>query len=94
MTERVSPEQYDNPPSNWYEGTTRVGNDDVYVALGDTPEKTLVWHWCSASERWEGAHIGLHTIAKRDPLTIIPSLYRPDCCGWHGFITNGQWYPA
>jgi hypothetical protein len=83
-----------NPPSEWFNGTERVGDSDVYVLLGATPSETIVWHWCPVKGHWEGAYISLHTIVSREPLTITASLYRPDCCGWHGFITDGQWVAA
>jgi hypothetical protein len=83
----------DNPPSEWA-GARQVGDSTVYVNLGATPAETIVWHWCPVNGRWDGARIGLHAIVQREPLTITASLYRPDCCGWHGFITNGQWIPA
>lgn len=84
----------DNPPSGWLDGVQRISDSDVYVRLAATPADTIVWHWCPANGRWEGAHIGLHTIVSREPLTITASLYRPDCCGWHGWITDGKWVPA
>lgn len=30
------------------------------------------------------------TVVSEDPLTIQPSISKPDC-GCHGFITNGEW---
>lgn len=83
-----------NPPSEWGNDAQRVGDSDVYVLLGATPADTIVWHWCPVNEHWEGAYIPLHTIVAREPLTITASLYRPDCCGWHGLITNGKWVPT
>lgn len=78
------------PPSRWG-GAQQVGTAEVYINLAATPADTIVWHWCSKNNRWDGAYIPLHTIVQREPLTITASLYRPDCCGWHGFITDGQW---
>lgn len=86
------------PPSEWA-GAQRVGISNVYVNLAATPADTIVWHWCPTGgggdgrARWVGAAIPLHTIVQRDPLTITRSL-QLDCCGWHGFITDGQWVPA
>jgi hypothetical protein len=33
------------------------------------------------------------TVQQKDPLTITPSISKPDC-GCHGFITDGKWVPA
>jgi hypothetical protein len=30
------------------------------------------------------------TIVSTDPLTVTPSILKPEC-GCHGFITNGKW---
>ncbi len=32
-------------------------------------------------------------LVARDPITLQPSV-RYDCCGLHGFVTNGRWVPA
>jgi hypothetical protein len=63
-----------------------------------------VWHDCdglygprTADEfrgqrvGWGPAGVGAHTLVHRDPLTITASVYWPDCCGLHGFITDGRW---
>jgi hypothetical protein len=79
-------------PDTWFPGAVEVDNSGVYIALGEDPASTIVWHWC-ATGRWEGAYITNHTIVSRDPLTITASLACRDC-SWHGFITNGDWIPA
>ena len=35
-----------------------------------------------------------HTLEKRDPLTLSPSLLCPMDCGFHGYIKEGKWIPA
>lgn len=61
-----------------------------------------VWHDCGlilgpTSEApgetfgWRPAGVGAHTLVQADPLTITASVYWPDCCGMHGFITEGQY---
>lgn len=87
-------------PSEWA-AAARVGTSDVYINLAETAADTIVWHWCPEGggynddcPHWVGARIPLHTIVSREPLTITASLYMPDCCGWHGWISNGQWIPA
>lgn len=61
-----------------------------------------VWHDCAQvlgpetvqpGDRfgWRPSGVGLHTLVQPDPLTITASVYWPDCCGLHGFITNGRW---
>lgn len=64
-----------------------------------------VWHDCAqvlgptsvdpgARFGWRPSGVGAHTLVQTDPLTITASVYWPDCCGMHGFITNGQWIRA
>lgn len=86
----------DNPPSEWFPGCVQIGESGVFIALGDTPAETIVWHWCTGARpeaRWDGAYITNHTIVQREPLTITASLACRDC-SWHGFITEGKWIPA
>ena len=70
-----------------------------------TIECLWVWHDCAqilgpesvapgVRFGWRPAGVGLHTLVHRDPLTITASVYWPDCCGLHGFVTNGVWIPA
>lgn len=65
----------------------------------------LVWHDCAKilgpgtvapGERhgWRPAGVGLHTVTQVEPLTLVASLYWPDCCGLHGWITDGVWVSA
>lgn len=30
-------------------------------------------------------------VDQRDPLTLTPSVNCVGCCGWHGFLKNGEW---
>lgn len=39
--------------------------------------------------QWAAAGSGGHGMPSRDPLTLTPSVYWPDCCGMHGFVTDG-----
>lgn len=94
-------------PPHWGTGWRKVEGTDLlwYTWLRDGPGDPHLWHWCTA-EKWiaEGrqhtqAHWGLsgtraHTLVSRDPLTLSPSVYWPDCCGLHGFITAGAWVGA
>lgn len=61
-----------------------------------------VWHDCPAvlpagtaasgeALGWVPWGMGLHTLVQQQPLTITASVYYYECCGLHGFITNGQW---
>lgn len=86
----MSTDRY-TPPGDWFPGVKQIGQ--AHIALGDSPETTIVWHWCETNDRWEGARITNHTIVSREPLTITASL-ACDSCMWHGFITDGQWVPA
>jgi hypothetical protein len=64
----------------------------------------LVWHDCDQSigtsegyadrAGWVPWGCGLHTLINVSPLHIVASVYYPDCCGLHGFITNGEWTDA
>jgi hypothetical protein len=80
-------------PSEWFPGAVEIDNSGVFIALGDTPADTIVWHECSGRGDWDGAYIANHTIVAREPLTITASLA---ClaCTWHGFITDGRWMPV
>lgn len=44
--------------------------------------------------RWGLAGAGAHDMPSRDPLTLAPSLALPDCCGLHGYLTDGVWRPV
>lgn len=61
-----------------------------------------VWHDCgqilgpdsvAPGERfgWRPSGVAAHTLVQIDPLTITASVYWPDCCGMHGFITDGRY---
>jgi hypothetical protein len=70
----------------------------------------LVWHWCvnpvdmtaelvaeafpEGVLGWMPSGVGAHTLVQEDPLTLTASLYWPECCGVHGFITEGKWVAA
>lgn len=66
----------------------------------------LVWHFCTGLirieltgptdisdwyPRWIPAGVRAHDFVSGNPLTISPSIYWPDCCGMHGFLTDGVW---
>lgn len=64
-----------------------------------------VWHNCptplgentvAPGEEWgwRPTGVGAHTLVQLEPLTLTASLYWPDCCGLHGFITDGWWIDA
>lgn len=88
----------------------RIADNIAYAwRCGEDHEHTImclwIWHDCSLilgpetvapGERfgWRPSGVGLHTLVQRDPLTLTASLYWPDCCGLHGFITDGKWVPA
>lgn len=70
-----------------------------------TIECIYVWHDCDQTlgpdsvapgERfgWRPAGVRAHTLVQIEPLTITASVYWPDCCGLHGFITDGRWIDA
>lgn len=64
-----------------------------------------IWHDCSLilgegtvapGERfgWRPAGVRSHQLVAPEPLSISPSVYWSDCCGLHGFITDGAWRTA
>lgn len=64
-----------------------------------------IWHDCpailgpttvapGATFGWMPTGVGLHTLVQVDPLTIRASVVWPECCGLHGFITDGAWQPV
>ena len=59
----------------------------VWIARAKTEGRELV----DVEPRWGIAGTGAHDMPSRDPLTLSPSLYLPDCCGLHGFLTDGRW---
>ncbi|MFF8187722.1 hypothetical protein ACF044_10740 [Microbacterium sp. NPDC016588] len=65
-----------------------------------TIECLWVWHDCAlilgadsvapgARFGWRPSGVAAHTLVKVEPLTITASVYWPDCCNKHGFITDG-----
>lgn len=61
-----------------------------------------VWHDCDLSldparrsvdgyAGWKPTGVAAHTLIQAEPLTIVASVYWPECCGLHGFITAGRW---
>lgn len=82
----------------------RLGDDRVWVSWDsefNRDDEPLLWHWCTrrgwgpdASPGWAAAGGSGHDLIQCDPLTLSPSVYWPDCCGMHGFITDGQWRDA
>jgi hypothetical protein len=65
-----------------------------------------LWHWCAhtwpnlppgphvhalGESRWQLTGVGAHNLVATDPLTLSPSVYWPECCGKHGFLTDGVW---
>lgn len=76
----------------------------------ETINDLIVWHHCEHPlwrgdpsrnqslvdiyDGWHATGVGAHTLVQVDPVTITASVYWPDCCGLHGFITNGAWIPA
>ena len=92
------------PPADWpgleMVGMTRL-TDDIYYGWTTGGETPVFWHWCKALESvpaeyrvhgscWVAANTDTHTLVSREPLTMTPSLLW-DCCGTHGYITDGKW---
>lgn len=89
---------------------TKIADNIAYSwKCGEDHEHTIdclwVWHDCSLilgpetvdpGERfgWRPGGVGAHTLVQREPLTLTASLYWPECCGLHGFVTDGKWVAA
>lgn len=39
--------------------------------------------------QWMLAGSAGHQLVSKEPLSLSPSVYWPDCCGMHGFVTGG-----
>jgi len=51
----------------------------------------LIWHKCPTEEGWIAAGVGLHTrTGGLANLTLRASLLF-ECCGMHGYLTDGVW---
>lgn len=62
-----------------------------------------IWHFCTlklgptsvspgSNFGWRPSGVDGRTLESLHPLTLTPSVYWPECCGKHGFITMGQYY--
>lgn len=55
----------------------------------------LLWHDCPVEGGWCAADPSLHTMTGTfDNLTLRASVYFPECCGLHGWVTDGKWTDA
>lgn len=63
----------------------------------------LLWHRTPGVHEWLAGTPAAHelSVAVEDArsedladLTAYPSLHWPECCGMHGFLTNGTWRDA
>lgn len=65
----------------------------------------MVWHDCDellglssvepgARFGWRPGRVLAHQVATPEPLTLSGSILWPECCGLHGWITDGSWVPA
>lgn len=85
-----------------YEWRCATDTGEVPAGHAHTIECLWVWHDCATplSETsvapgepfgWRPTGVGAHTLVAESPLTLTASLWWPDCCGLHGFITDGAW---
>ena len=55
----------------------------------------ILWHDCEVQGGWVASSHPNHTRHDEprclDKLTLRASVIWPDCCGMHGFITDGVW---
>lgn len=79
-----------------------VYNDRVAATLGWSGEDgvLLIWHRAPGKHEWLATRVTLHDVtpvteqADLASVTVSPSILWPDCCGTHGFLTNGVWCDA
>lgn len=67
----------------------------------DSPIHLLLWHRTPGVHEWLAGGVGAHDFpgkkqhelqhADLATLTLSPSVYWPECCGMHGFLTDGVW---
>lgn len=80
----------------------RCNRGDDHPGEQHTIHCLYVWHDCPKilgpetvapgdTFGWRATGVGLHTLVQESPLTITASVYWPECCGLHGFITDGAW---
>lgn len=68
----------------------------VWSVWLDRP-KPYLWHFCpkghptTQQPRWALTETVSHEMPSTEPLTLSPSVYWPECCGKHGFLTDGVW---
>lgn len=109
MSEQTYSELYLDFPPAGVSGNrlTRVGDRVAVEWVGDsrTIDDLMVWHDCGfvlgpesvapgMRFGWRPSGVRAHTLVQVDPLTITASVYWPDCCGLHGFITDDVWHDA
>lgn len=56
------------------------------TGTGKHPKDFQIWN----APVVDTVNAGNHTLVKKDPLTITPSILCP-VCGLHGFVTEGKW---
>ena len=92
------------PRGHWYHRSTPACQDPDAPCPQDAFH-LLIWHNCryvlpqdsvapGEFYGWRGSGAGLHTVITPDPLTVTASIYFPECCGLHGWITGGIWFNA
>jgi len=83
-----------SPPTEWCAYPLRQLGPEMYYGWPDTGERTpRVWHWCDALDAWICQGTRLHTLVRREPLHLEPSLDFP-CCALHGFVRDGSYAPV
>lgn len=84
-------------------GFGRCQADETDKEHEHTLECIWVWHYCteklgptsvapSSNFGWRPSGVEAHTLEQLEPITLSPSVYWPECCEKHGFITQGRYY--
>lgn len=77
---------------------TKLDDRIAITRATGAPHGILVWHLCPGEDGWVATQIPLHTVPSGTEdltqLTVRDSLFWPDCCGLHGWLTDGVWSGA
>lgn len=77
---------------------TKIGDQLAVTRATVTAHGILIWHLCPVEDGWVATAIPLHTVPSGtddlEHLTVRNSLAWSDCCGLHGYLTDGRWEPC
>lgn len=67
------------------DGTVMISSDGktLYIKCPGCGQASAMTLGGDVHPRWN--------VVQRTPLTLEPSVNCTGCCGWHGFLRNGEW---